>query len=771
MKTTRIVSLCLPLLLCFVTAIAQYWEPVPGAIDRSSGLDSVFAHTDGTLFAWSARSWYRSTDRGATWQRMADANGYGILRSGPDGALYSLTSHELRRSTDRGASWTRVSTLVAGAELAFAGADTMWVLQDGRPHRSTDRGATWRRIEMPLSAQNVMLRMAIGGGGRIAARSEIGLYTSSDDGVTWDTVANRSLGAIFGLAYDPANNLYVSFGERFQRSTDNGATWTFLDSTNFISMTVGRSGELHANVISYNNRADLDGIIRSTDGGATWTTIYRGLVTGPAIGPDGALVATTGMRVRISTDGGITWPTRNAGISDPSVISTVAGPDGALYAFARSETMHVPYYPPTGYALYRSTDAGATWTFLRDSVHADLLILPNGTLITVQVSSERAPDQNRTRSTLIRSDDGGATWSRGPTVGGDIEAIVGDGQGNVIAVNLEELGKRTGTTGILRSTDDGRTWAPSGHRPSFTAAAVAPDGTFFAIYNYYQNSPVITERFLYRSTDHGATWTSVLRDTAVDNILIASDGTVYANIATTQTNYLLRSSDNGTTWTRLRSLSYADVFVRDSLDRLYLALSDALSGGKSLIRSTDRGQSWRELLDSVRIEQVVPGAGRAIYLQTEKGLLRSTDDGESWASFALGLPVDDGYGQLTRGSDGRLYSSGAFGVYRSTTAADVAAEPSSMAGGDAPRLAVLPNPVVGGSATMLLTLPRAGAARVELVDRLGHVLATIGDSRFEAGRRSIAIDGGLLASLPGGIYWCRVTTEEGAATAPVIVAR
>jgi hypothetical protein len=77
-----------------------------------------------------------------------------------------------------------------------------------------------------------------------------------------------------------------------------------------------------------------------------------------------------------------------------------------------------------------------------------------------------------------------------------------------------------------------------------------------------------------------------------------------------------------------------------------------------------------------------------------------------------------------------------------------------------------PNPLRGGGA-ITLSMPRAGAATIEILDLAGrHVRDLMREAHIAAGVHRIEFDGRAAdgAELSSGMYFYRVTTSEGKAT-------
>jgi hypothetical protein len=239
------------------------------------------------------------------------------------------------------------------------------------------------------------------------------------------------------------------------KSTNNGVTWRpVFDNQRVISMGMLAIAPSDTNVVyagtgepnSRNTISPGGGVYKSTDGGLTWKAM--GLEKTQAIGrivvhptnPNIVYVAALGApwnanpeRGMYKTeDGGTTWQLVKF-ISDKAGFVDVAlDPSNPNTVWASSwQRVRGPYFLNSGgpgSALWKSTDAGKTWTEVKgggfpETVKGRIGIaisLSNPRTMYTMVEADTVPNPKpdktkpkaKSPTGLYRSDDGGATWTR-----------------------------------------------------------------------------------------------------------------------------------------------------------------------------------------------------------------------------------------------------------------------------------------------------------------------------------------------------------------------
>jgi photosystem II stability/assembly factor-like uncharacterized protein len=327
-----------------------------------------------------------------------------------------------------------------------------------------------------------------------AGGADGGVWKTTNGGTDWtpltDTQASLAVGAI---AIDPSNHniIYVGTGEDNNnldgysgagvlKSTDGGTTWTHIPGQfvgPFGATTGGGSiGSLAVHpsngqiVLAAVSLPGADGIYRSTDGGTTWTATGlsgsglsgTGVVFDPTNGNNafaaiGNAFGNTSNGIYKSTDGGVTWtllvqsnpPTAAGRIT----IAIAPSSPTTLYA-AIATALNGAAGAGSLYGLFKTTDGGTTFnaTAAPDFCGSDgtanqcwydmaLAVAPNNA--NVVYAAGKYTYSTNAQTTVIRSTDGGATWSllgagaNGVTVHTDVHTVAFSADSGTVYVGCD----------------------------------------------------------------------------------------------------------------------------------------------------------------------------------------------------------------------------------------------------------------------------------------------------------------------------------------------
>ena len=142
----------------------------------------------------------------------------------------------------------------------------------GQLYRSTNGGDNWE-----LTSNLAPLAFAVDSNNVVYAGTFNGLYSSTDNGLTWSQNLNLPALPISSVLIDINNNIYCGTGyydngNGVYYSDDGGQNWTQigLESKVVLSLAFDSSGNLYAGTLS-------DGLFKTSDFGQSWKQYQNGI--------------------------------------------------------------------------------------------------------------------------------------------------------------------------------------------------------------------------------------------------------------------------------------------------------------------------------------------------------------------------------------------------------------------------------------------------------------------------------------------------------------
>jgi photosystem II stability/assembly factor-like uncharacterized protein len=313
-----------------------------------------------------------------------------------------------------------------------------------------------------------------------------------------------------------------------------------------------------------------------------------------------------------SNDYGRTWNPIFDHESSQSIGAIAVAPSNSNIIYVGSgEGLHRPDLS-VGNGIYKSTDAGKTWTHLglRDGFQIPALAIdprdPNRVFAAV-LGHPYGPNEERG---LYRSTDGGQTWQKAiykdeNTGASDVE--IDPSNPDVIYASMwearegpwEDNNGFNGTNGgLFKSSDGGDTWHPiTNGLPkdlSQVDVAIAPSDSRRIYATVAMSSGKLA---FYRSDDAGENWSKITDDPRPSGRIGGGDLAIprvdpkNADIVYSASTVTMRSTDGGKTWSGFRGApggdDYQNLWINPKDPNIILLVSD-----QGAIVTVNGGASW-----------------------------------------------------------------------------------------------------------------------------------------------------------------------------------
>jgi hypothetical protein len=595
------------------------------------------------------------------------------------------SSGGLFRSSDGGLNWTNLTSGIPSMGISAividpVNPDIIYILNgDGDSNynpctgvlKSFDGGANWFATGLSFSfsllRRGFAMTMSSVNNQLLVVATDDGTYRTVNGGLTW-TKALSAIG-LFDVEFKPGSPgvVYATSATTFYVSSDTGRTWTATPTTayspakptNTNRMQIGVSPAAPNDVYvlmgpgnGAAGTAGFSGLYKSTNSGASFNRqsntpniLSYSSTGGPqadqssydlaiAVSPaNSAVIYTGGINVWKSSNSGVSWDNGNNAVG--------------CYTCSSSKYVHedvhaigingsVVYVASDG-GIYRSTDAGLTWSFISARMNA--------------MEFYHVADYDNARFLLTggTQDNGAHRYRVGYF---DFMACCDAGESMINRTDSSDFIVNGSNAFLYRTTNSGANFVDV--TPWYGCACNDATQSTFIVDALIQD-PVSANvvyamyRDCYKSTNGGFNWTRyVTGSTAVHKSVAVSpvnNSILYASTA----NSLRISTNGGVTW-RNKFLPPAvsggpvsEIAVSStSASKLWMSIASFSSGNK-VFESLDSGQTWINIsgsLPNVRIFTVesVNGTSDGLYIGTDIGVFYRDDVIGDWLLFSNGLP-------------------------------------------------------------------------------------------------------------------------------------
>ncbi|MCU1382400.1 MAG: hypothetical protein JWL71_1097, partial [Acidobacteria bacterium] len=329
---------------------------------------------------------------------------------------------------------------------------------------------------------------------------------------------------------------------------------------------------------------------------------------------------------------------------------------------------NVFYMAPVNGGVWKTTDFGRTWNPIFDdqptgSVGSIAVAPSDPNVIYVGSGEGLARPDLSVGDGLYKSTDAGHSWTHlGLRDGQQIPYIIVDPR-DANRLFVAVLGHPYGPNeerGVYRSTDGGASFQKVLSKDENTGASdlefdpTNPDIVYACLWEQRQGpwengAWAGTTGGIFKSTDGGGTWRQLTRGLPADGIVQADiavapgDGSrIYATVANPQTVRIYRSDDAGENWTVITTdtrpagrIGGGDLPVPavDPKNADTVIIASTVS-----YRSTDGGKTWAALRgapggDDYQRPWISPGNSNIIAMASDQGAIISVNGGETWSSW------------------------------------------------------------------------------------------------------------------------------------------
>jgi PKD repeat protein len=475
--------------------------------------------------------------------------------------------------------------------------------------KSTNGGGTWAPsgLTWAVSNMNKIYKMLINpqNANVLFAATTVGLYRTTDAGVTWNVVQN---GSFTDIEYKPndTTTIYAATTD-FYKSTDGGASFTIVAN----GLTTAGNCDRIAIAVTPANAAYVY-VVGSSSANSGFYAFYQSTNSGTSFTSMATAPNLLGWVTAGTDTGGQGWYTLSIAASPTNANEVVVG----------------------GVNIWRTTNGGTNWSLFghwtgsgAPYVHADIhdLIYKNGTTIYAG-----------TDGGIFNTANSGATWT----------AI--NGNMNIAEIYKMGLSKTTYSLAITGHQDNGTNIYGGGWSQTLGGDGMdcfidwSNDQVMYG--EQYQGSLNVT-------TNGGGTWnpiTTGLTGTAAWVTPIHQDpitpNTIYCGYSE-----LFKSTNQGTAWSQLGTMgggsSIVEFAIAPSNPQVIYVIQ-----GTTLYKTINGGTNWTNVTGTLPVNNAQPtwvaidskdpnsvwvtfsgySAGDKVY--------NTIDGGTTWNNYSTGLP-------------------------------------------------------------------------------------------------------------------------------------
>ena len=666
------------------------------------------------------------------------------------------------RTLDGGNSWEALPSGVAVdiSGLSFVDDQNGWVVganvtgQGPVILHTSDGGDTWERQSAPGGFNRALLGVYFLDSQRGWAVGDFGqVAVTSNGGNSWTSVTSGTTSRLNSVHFTDASNGIIVGGSNTQgivlRSSNGGNGWSAPVQVSALELYSVRFVSGQSAVAVGNNGT----IIQTPDAGSTWAArtapigAFRPL---RALAASGSTVYAAGDTVVVlSTDGGVNWVRRNTGLRGNQVF-----PAQVLNGVAVSSSNAV-WVAGEGGSLLHSTNQGQQWTSQLQAFTDPGFSVDVNAVCFIDNQTGWAVGANATGvgPLIMRTDDGGRSWTRQSAPGGFNRALLG------VYFLDSQRGWAVGDFGQIAITSNGGN--------SWTSVTSGTTSRLNSVHFTDASNGIIvggsnTQGIVLRSSNGGNGWSAPVQVSALELYSVRFVSGQSA-VAVGNNGTIIQTPDAGSSW----AARTAPIGAFRPLRSISVTGNTVFAAGDTVVvLSTDGGVNWVRRNTGLRGNQVFPAEvvnaiamGNATHgwIGGDGGIIFKTENGgQSWtrqnSPFAGASIKAMDYNTQRVAFVGTLGTSG----YNASPLLTGLDDPISTTVSGFRLEQNYPNPF-NPTTQIAFVLPRAGQVNLTVYDVLGRAVATLVDEAVAAGEYRVTFDGRDLSS---GIYFYQLRAGD-----------
>lgn len=474
----------------------------------------------GKIFVCDDQYIRTSTDNGNTWSsnRLVTTGSLRGIYLNSEQHLFTAYGNNIMYSTDNGSTWGCYASAVPAYGItgfSVSLKSNYFLTTESGVFFSTDNGASWinRSGNLPQTAYyNVVTAKS----GNIITGAAGKIFTSTDKGISWNETFTSGNYFFQNLIVDSLSNIWATNGSLLLKSTNEGMSWTVLNSFNYKNLIQNSSGfSLAATAEGDLYAGSTKGLYLFRNGESGYQLLNEDFV-GVNINSmiavrNGKVFAGGYFDVYVTEDEGNNWISTNA--------KSVTGDINGSVIKDNKGNIYFGYLYGVGY----SSDQGASWS---------QKIIAGLNDVSTMGFFENDVQLAANTSQMVRSSNNGATWQvvkTFPSANNNCKIIVGKNQTAYCMIH----------NGIYKSDDLGNTWEKIN----------TPESAIFNDFIITRKGYIVAAlaEGLLLSRDNGVTWeskNSIYWDNRTISLVEAADGKIYVR----NTGIVASSKDDCNTW-------------------------------------------------------------------------------------------------------------------------------------------------------------------------------------------------------------------------------